>query len=543
MRNTKFKIILASIFTFVIMLSFSGMSDISSIPAGQSAASHQSISLKLAKGSVNTALLSVQNNSGTTKANFTENQNINPEQNQAVPVMIKDQTKAQPKYANNQILVSFKKGVSTQDAKNAVSGVAEPQSKVRSSKVNVVNISDTLTVDQAIENLKQNPNIASVQPNYVYTLMDEASETQTPQITPLPESTGVPQSTPTQQTIQTASPNVQISPESVTPHDPLLGSQWYLSSIDAYDAWGVSETSKTIKVADLDTGVDINHPDLKNNIDPLSYDVIANGPLTGDLSGHGTHVAGIIAAEANNNTGIAGVSYNADIIAINVFQNSGGNVIAYTSDILTGYQLAVKDGARVINMSLGGYGAGDSGDVALESAIDSAAQQGVVTVCAGGNGDSNNNPITDPIFPGDYNTCISVVPLDSNNTRPSWADYNQYKDISAPGINILSTLPQTQGSYGYESGSSMSTPMISGVVALMLAKNPGLTVNDVKNILYSTATDLGTPGRDDYYGYGKVNAYKAVTSAAAKDTSPPTGGPAYTSAGNSPTMSSSITWR
>ena len=255
--------------------------------------------------------------------------------------------------------------------------------------------------------------------------------------------------------------------------------------------------------------MDIMHPDLSENL-VFTYDEVNDSALTGDPVGHGTHVAGIIAAEANNFTGIAGVSFNADLMVIDVFDGQ----YAYTSDITDGFNRAVSNGAEVINMSLGAYGTLSGDDLLLSQAIQNGAANGVVTVCAGGNGDDFGNPVTDSIFPGDLDACISVVPLDSSDERPEWADYNQYKDISAPGIYILSTIPS---SYGYKTGSSMAAPVVSGVVAMILAQNPDLTVDQVKNILYETANNLGTSGRDDYYGYGKVNAYQALVTAANLD--------------------------
>jgi uncharacterized repeat protein (TIGR02543 family) len=219
---------------------------------------------------------------------------------------------------------------------------------------------------------------------------------------------------------------------------------------------------------------------------------------TGGTFGHGTHVAGIIAATANNGIGVAGVSYNrAKVIPYKVFKNN--TCSSYT--ILDAYKEAVADGCKVVNMSLGGYG----NDLALEAEINSAYAQGVITVASAGNGNKS-----DFLFPSDFEKVISVTATTSSNVRWTSSDYSVYKDIAAPGASIYSTVP---GGYATKTGTSMAAPYICGVIALLWSSYPDLTAGQIKDLLYSTATDKGDEGRDDYYGHGLVNAEAALQEA------------------------------
>jgi hypothetical protein len=159
---------------------------------------------------------------------------------------------------------------------------------------------------------------------------------------------------------------------------------------------------------------------------------------------------------------------------------------------------------RVVNMSLGGYGEANN-DVTLHSAIAQADQAGILTVCAGGNSNASNT-----LYPSDYEEVLSVVAVDKTNTRPSFSDHNQYKDLAAPGVNIYSTGYVSDTSYRYSDGTSMASPMVAATAALLFAKDSRLTPDQVKQVLYDSATDLGDSGWDPYYGYGLVNAKAAL---------------------------------
>ncbi len=330
----------------------------------------------------------------------------------------------------------------------------------------LVNIPSDFTVEEAIKKYEDNPLIDYIQPNFMYKLEENTMEA-----------------------------NV---------NDPII--QYHLQTIGMYSAWDYfrSSTNNNISVAVLDTGVDTTHPDLKSNI-KFSRDATNNfKAIIDDLTGHGTHVSGIISAVCNNGIGVSGATYNkVSLMCIRVFKYKNSSLVAYTSDILKGYEYAVNNGARVINMSLGFLGAKGYYDKLLETAINSAANKGVVTVCSAGNENSGAQH-----YPSDFEACIAVMATDSNDKRASYSNYGDTKDISAPGTSIYSTLPN--GKYGAMSGTSMASPVIAAVVALMLVKNPKLTVDEVKNILFNTAVDLGTKGKDIYYGWGRVNAKAAI---------------------------------
>ncbi|MEA4853344.1 MAG: GBS Bsp-like repeat-containing protein [Christensenella sp.] len=385
-------------------------------------------------------------------------------------------------YEEGEVLVVFEEDSTALQAMNvieensAIADVEVTENEIHNDEVFLLKTDEGTSVMETVEELNNNPAVKLAQPNYIYQLMEGEEDYIT---------------------------------QTSTINDPYQNKQWHLSSIGLFDAWDISKTNKTVKVAVLDTGVDMTHPDLTGVIDTANaYDEYNNCDLslTGDIAGHGTHVAGIIAAQTNNGIGVSGVSYNASIVPINVFYATESGAYANTSTIVDAYDRIMNiSGLKVINMSLGGYGSADN---LLEQRINTAANKGILTVCAGGNGDSNGVAHDWAVYPSDFEACVSVVPLDSSNVRPSWADYNNNKDISAPGISIYSTYKG--GSYGGMSGSSMASPVVAGVAALLYAKDLTLTVNEIKNILYSTATDLGTSGKDSYYGWGKINADSAL---------------------------------
>ncbi|MEM4024325.1 S8 family peptidase, partial [Pyrobaculum sp.] len=230
-----------------------------------------------------------------------------------------------------------------------------------------------------------------------------------------------------------------------------------------------------------------------------------------DRNGHGTHVAGIIAASLDN-VGVAGVAPKVKLIAVKVLSDSGSG---YYSDIAEGIIEAVKAGAAILSMSLGG----PSDSSVLRDASYWAYQQGAVQVVAAGNS-GDGNPSTDNVsYPARYSWVIAVAAVDQNGVVPTWSSDGPEVDVAAPGVNILSTYPG--GRYAYMSGTSMATPHVTGVVALIQAIRLAygkrlLTPDEVYQVLTTTARDIGTPGFDVFTGYGLVDAYAAVASALAK---------------------------
>lgn len=310
--------------------------------------------------------------------------------------------------------------------------------------------------------------------------------------------------------------------------DPAVSQQWHITKMGMQKAWDITMGKASVKVAVIDSGVDATHPELKDRVS-YTYDVVRKSTKIRYPDDHGTHVAGIIAASANNRQGV-GVAPKVTLLCYDVFS---GDALCYTSNLIKAINYATDKGCRVINMSLGSY----DKDELLEQALKRARSKNVTVVAAGGNGDRAGNPITKPSYPADYSTCISVVPVNKKFVRPKWADYNKYKDISAPGIDIYSTTPK--GKTDLMSGSSMATPFVTGVYALMYSVNPKLTCSEADKIVFNTAKDLGAAGKDKYYGYGLIQPASAVAKAAKQaPLSPPKTVKAATASYNS----AKITW-
>lgn len=315
-----------------------------------------------------------------------------------------------------------------------------------------------------------------------------------------------------------------LSQAAASVNDPRADAQWALSSIKAYEAWSAVRSEHKVTVAVVDGGVDVTHEDLRDNVlANYAYDAVSGktgasavSPDSG-LYSHATHVSGIIAATANNGVGIAGVSYNAQILPIKVFSGSS----ASTSSVVKAYNylmgLAKDLNIRVVNLSVGARDKGtlEGNDAAAIEVITRAHQElGIVTVAAAGNSSLATPPFA--IYPGDYSPVVSVINLERQGTgvkRNVNSNYNvddgKKKNISAPGTDIVSTIPRSS-SYGSMSGTSMAAPCVVGVLALEFAARPSLTASQAVSALYESATDLGQRGWDREYGYGEVNAKAAV---------------------------------
>jgi len=297
--------------------------------------------------------------------------------------------------------------------------------------------------------------------------------------------------------------------------------KWNIKMIYADEVWdtfytyyGSAALGRGVKVAVLDTGIDYTHSDLKGRvtycINTIGTTLYKGTQLSkcSDQNGHGTHVAGIIAA-AINSVGVAGVAPNVTIIAVKVLGASGSGSV---SDIAEGIVEAVKAGATILSMSLGS--SVDSS--VLRDASYWAYQQGAIQVVAAGNS-GDGDPSTDNVnYPGRYDWVIAVAAVDSSYNIPSWSSDGPEVDVAAPGVNILSTYPG--GKYAYMSGTSMATPHVTGVVALaqairIAAGLPPLSFDQMYYLLTATAIDIGPSGFDVYSGYGLVDAYYVVYNA------------------------------
>lgn len=310
--------------------------------------------------------------------------------------------------------------------------------------------------------------------------------------------------------------------------DPMAELQWGLEAIHAGQAWERTMGSPDVIVAVVDTGVDLSHPDLRNRLvggfsfvnevsgasgepgDDTITPVANEGPI--DDNGHGTHVAGIIAAQADNGEGIAGVAPNCRIMPVKVL---AFNTRGFDGDVAAGIVYAVDHGARIVNMSLGGEG----GSRTLERAVQYANAHGVLVVSAMGNDaeDPARNYGTNLNYPAAYSGVLAVAALDPQGGVASYSNRGRWVGVAAPGSGILSTTP-TYEVYdplapGYDrlSGTSMATPFVSGVAALVMSAQPHLSGSDVKRILQATARDILFPGFDFSTGSGLVDAFAAVT--------------------------------
>ncbi len=313
--------------------------------------------------------------------------------------------------------------------------------------------------------------------------------------------------------VEYAEPNY-LAHVTQTPNDPYYNQQWGPKDIQANLAWDkvTPEQRAKVTIAVLDTGINSNHEDLQASIVP-GYNFINNNNNPVDGHGHGTHVAGIAAAITNNGKGIAGVAGGAKIMPIKVMNDSGSGDYA---SIINGIKYAADHGAKVISMSLGGPGFSQ----AMQDAVDYATSRGASVVAASGNSNSS------VAFPGNCNGVITVGAVGSNNQRASFSNYGPEMDVVAPGVNIMSSYKGNAASYTSLSGTSMATPFVSGVAALVRAANPNLASAEVTKIINQATTDLGTAGFDNYYGYGLIDANKAVDLALKGQTGNPSPAPA-----------------
>ncbi|MCD8199429.1 MAG: S8 family serine peptidase [Coriobacteriaceae bacterium] len=366
----------------------------------------------------------------------------------------------------------------------------------------VVSLADGVDVEEAELQAASDPRITSVQPNYIYRTCDVSD---------------------------TASSDALIQPLRTT-NDPLTTNlkggknqfgAWQLDRVNAFSAWDTVRTDSKVTVGILDTGCLMSHEDLSANVvSNYAYDAVQNTRLTRDIDinskggvGHGTHVAGIIAAAANNGRGTAGISYNAQVLPVNIFYWSGGEVYATTSTLCAGYRYLLDVAAQVPNLNLRivnlSLGIQNCSDPAVLSVITDAYNAGIVTVAAGGNSSSSTC-----VYPADYGACISVTGLSTDGKTPaSWSDYNKYKDICAPGEYVTSTVAASSSGYGNLSGTSQAAPVVSGTLALLFALYPSLTIPEAKAVLYATADTTNfkpSSSKKNLYGAGVLDAAAAV---------------------------------
>lgn len=284
-----------------------------------------------------------------------------------------------------------------------------------------------------------------------------------------------------------------------TPNDPYFARQWYLSAINAPAAWDITHGSSNLTVAVLDTGVDATHPDLAGHILP-GFNTEAGGTDTTDTIGHGTWVAGTIAASINNSAGVAGIASGVNILPIKVTDTEG---TGYTSSVVAGLLKASEQGARIANVSFEIH----EGDAAITAAAKQFVAHGGLVFAAAGNDHTLHSGGPNPYI-------ISVGSVGPTNGPSLFSSFGTYVDLAAPGEGITTT--GIGGSYSRVSGTSFASPIAAASAALVWGANPSLSNEDVELILRTTARDVGPAGPDSYTGSGLVNVGAAVALAQSK---------------------------
>ncbi len=391
-----------------------------------------------------------------------------------------------PRFVPGQVLVKFKPTVQNQLIDATVAAYSSIKvKKIPRLEVYQLRIPENITVEEMVYALNQNPDVEYAEPNFI----------------------------------------VRIT---VTPNDPLFEYQYALlntgqeigipgllggtvgADIKATTAWEETKGSADTIIASIDSGVDFSHPELKNKVLSRGRDFVNNDFDATDDLGHGTFVAGIAAADTNNNEGVAGVAWNCRILPIKVIDETGWGE---ESALAEGIIWAADNGADVISISLGSEDPLDS----VRDALIYAHDRGIVIAASAGN---DGTSVFYPAAYDDY--CLAVAATDYNDQRTFWSNFGPQVDISAPGENVIGPVPnwfwQSQGyageiPYAIGSGTSASAPHIAGMAALLKSAKPWLTADQVMDIIRYTADDVNSgqnKGKDDYLGYGRINMQKAL---------------------------------
>ncbi len=387
-----------------------------------------------------------------------------------------------PRAVPGEVLVKFKSTFSLQSIQATIEAYEiKPMRIIPRINVYQLRVPSYYTVDQMVAALRLNPNVQYAEPNYIARLCS-------------------------------------------TPNDEFFSRQWALSNpggilqipgtpegkagadIKAPKAWDEGNGDPGTVVAVLDSGIDLLHPDIKNKIVNSGRDFVNNDFDATDDQGHGTHVAGIIGAETNNQIGIAGIAWNCRLLPIKVIDKDGSGRYSWLID---GLIYAADNGAQVINMSLGGPDYSD----ALKDAASYAFGKGLVMAAAVGN---TGDPVLYPAAFDDY--ALAVAATDYNDEAAGFSNVGSQVDVAAPGVLVLSLVPTWYfgpGSvpYGFGLGTSSACPHVSGLAALIKSLKPWMKPAEIMSVIRYSADDVNSatfPGKDDHIGYGRVNTEKAL---------------------------------
>lgn len=414
-------------------------------------------------------------------------------------------------YKNDEILVKFKSNVPTNSKLKINQKInAKRVRRFKRIKVEQIKLPKDISVEEAIKFYENKKEVEYAEPNYRRTLQ-------------------------------------------ATPNDTSFNSLWGLhntgqtggtadADIDAPEAWDLSTGSNDVIVAVFDTGVDYTHPDLSPNMwtnpneipsdgldndgniyvdDIYGINTAYSGYQPGnpmDIESHGTHVAGTIGAKGDNNSGITGVNWNVKIMAVNTFKIENSSSVTYDSDILKGidYVLDMKSKGVNIVATNNSYGGEGSNSQSMYNAINNLKNSDILFIAAAGNNNKDND--TTPFYPSNYDN-DNVISVAATNSSDNLADFSNYGissvDIAAPGSTVYSTVPNE--SYSYKSGTSMATPHVTGLAALIAAYHPEYDYLEIKNAILSSGDAKGSLSGKTYTG-ARINAYNALT----LDVAPPT---------------------
>ncbi len=373
-------------------------------------------------------------------------------------------------YVPDQVLVKFRPGTPASDIARAHASIhAAIRDEIPQIGVQIVGLPRGLSVGKAIGFYQRNPNVEFVEPDYYV----EAA---------------------------------------LTPNDPCFHyGQIALQRTGAEQAWDITIGDPSVTIAVLDSGADLSNADLEGRL-VAGWDFVDNDGDPTDTNGHGTEVTGVLGAATNNGAGIAGVSWCNPVLVARIGGYDGCTTWGRMAE---GIAYAADHGARAINLSFAGPG---SYPTSTASAVDYAWSKGAVTIAAAGNSSSS-----DPYYPAALAHVVAVGALDDNDVHWYGSNYGLWIDVVAPGGSVTTNIG---GAFRCWGGTSMSAPFVTGLFGLVFSVNPGLTPQQAVNIVEQTADDLGDPGFDIYYGYGKINMYQAVLAAsqtvgAGGDTTPP----------------------
>ncbi len=409
----------------------------------------------------------------------------------------------------NEVIVKYRSGFSTQSTHQAVAGakVLDVFNTASTESTQLHRLPENTQLETALKQYEADPGVEFAIPNVNFQVQMTVWDKVKKAFTKTPDAS--PSATPV---ARGKAPSLA----SVQAEDPLSGEQWYLAQMQMEKIWSqYGQGNSGVTVAVLDTGVDYTHPDLVGRV-IKGPDYIDKDYDPKDMHGHGTHVAGIIAAGLNNHEGGSGLAPDVKIMAIRVLDENGGGSLF---NIAKGLAYAANHGAKVINLSLGSPSGGGVMKTLANYIAGYAEAKGSLIIAAAGNAGGEIG------YPAAASRFMAVGAVNEEKYLASFSNWGKELDVVAPGVNILSTFPTypvttnalgLPQNYATLNGTSMATPMVSALAAIIWSQNPYLTPAEVRQKIESSATDLGAIGVDERYGHGLINPLQALAAAAQK---------------------------